>query len=82
MLASDSMTFARFSGGSASLSGSKAATTSSVEKALARFSTFSPEIQWRSRTRSNRYAECWFDINWRKRGNDEIRNHPVLEQRR
>ena len=66
-LASDSMTFARFFDGSASRSGSEAATTFSIE---------------RSRIRLNKYAEFWFNINWQKRGNDEIRSHPVLEQRR
>jgi hypothetical protein len=41
-----------------------------------------PPRLWRRRIRSNKYAEFWFNINWQKRGNDEIRNHPVLEQRR
>src|SRR5437773_11742944 len=29
---------------------------------------------------SHKYVACWFDISWRKRGNDEVRNYSLLEQ--
>ncbi len=82
MLASASTISAPFSGVSASRSGSRAATISSHETVLTRFSTCSREAPWRNRTRLNKYAECWFNISWRRRGNDEVRDYSVLEQRR
>jgi hypothetical protein len=80
MLAFDSTTSVFFSGVLASRSGSRAATTSLREKALTTFLTCSQGVLWQSHTKSNKFGECSFNINWWRKNNDEVRNHSLLEQ--